>query len=160
MKTLLTILLLFILSETDGISIQQYPTYLDDIEIVSENIDQTILTTLRQHGISEEFSLIILAQARHETGNFTSDVFWENNNAFGMKQPKKRQTTCIGTNRGHGVYEDLRSNVTDYVLWMQMVGLPCHEENLLSYVITLKKKRYFEDNLYKYYRGVKHFRDV
>lgn len=143
--------------ETDGLSVALYPTYLDEIEIVSENPEDVILTTLRQHGISEELSLIILAQAKHETGNFASDIFWENNNAFGLKQPRKRPTTCIGTNRGHGVYKSLRDNVTDYVLWMQMAGIPYYEDNVWRYVSLLKKKRYFEDDLYRYYRGVKHF---
>lgn len=160
LKAILILYFASLVVETDGLSVALYPTYLDEIEIVSENPEDVILTTLRQHGISEELSLIILAQAKHETGNFASDIFWENNNAFGLKQPRKRPTTCIGTNRGHGVYKSLHDNVVDYVLWMDMAGLPYHEENVFKYVSMLKKKRYFEDDLHRYYRGVKYFRNV
>lgn len=39
---------------------------------------------------------VVLAQAKIETGNFTSKIFRENNNMFGMKLPGRRTTTAVG----------------------------------------------------------------
>ena len=66
---------------------------------------------------------IVYAQAVWETGNFTSNVFKENNNLFGMKHVSKngkRKTTSIGRNRKHAVYENWKKSVDDYVLWQEM----------------------------------------
>lgn len=57
---------------------------------------------------------LIYAQAKHETGNFTSSIFKNNNNLFGMKLAKKRSTTAIGEKSGHAVYKTLFHSVLDY----------------------------------------------
>lgn len=44
-----------------------------------------IYETLRGAGIPEPLSLFVVAQARHETADFTSPVFKSCNNAFGYK---------------------------------------------------------------------------
>jgi len=59
------------------------------------------MSLLKRQGFTEEMSKLITAQAGFETGNFTSVIFKENNNLFGMKLPKVRKTTAIGENRGH-----------------------------------------------------------
>jgi hypothetical protein len=46
---------------------------------------QTIYNTLRESGIPDPLSLFVVAQAKHETANFTSNVFKTCNNAFGYK---------------------------------------------------------------------------
>lgn len=66
-----------------------------------------------------ENAYIVYSQAVLETGTFTSDIFFENNNLFGMKMPERRATTAIGINRGHATYKNWRSSVDDYAL-MQM----------------------------------------
>ena len=63
-----------------------------------------------------ENSYIVYAQARLESGNFTSEIFKENNNLFGMKVAERRPTTAIGVNRGHAVYKSWRESVIDYAL--------------------------------------------
>lgn len=60
---------------------------------------------------------IVLAQSKLETGNFTSLVFKENNNLFGMKEAKVRVTTNMGTKNGHAVYDNWKNSVIDYALW-------------------------------------------
>ena len=63
-----------------------------------------------------ENSYIVYAQARLESGNFTSEIFKENNNLFGMKVAERRPTTAIGVNRGHAVYRTWKESVLDYAL--------------------------------------------
>jgi flagellum-specific peptidoglycan hydrolase FlgJ len=50
---------------------------------------------------------MVLAQAVHESANFASHVYTENNNCFGMKAPNTRETTC--TNKGQGGYAHYNS---------------------------------------------------
>lgn len=69
---------------------------------------------------------IVYAQAILETGEFTSPIFRENNNLFGMKYVKdfksrySRPTTAIGSQFGHAVYNNWRLSVDDYQLWQDM----------------------------------------
>lgn len=65
---------------------------------------------------------IALAQAKIESGHFTSPIFKENNNLFGMKLPGQRQTTAIGKNRGHAKYKSWQDSVKDYKLWQDQLG--------------------------------------
>jgi len=46
---------------------------------------QIIYNTLKGDGIPDPLSLFVVAQAKHETNNFTSNVFKTCNNAFGYK---------------------------------------------------------------------------
>lgn len=64
-----------------------------------------------------EHPYVVFAQAKLESGNFTSDIFKHNNNLFGMKMPWRRATLATGVNRGHAVYSDWRHSVYDYALW-------------------------------------------
>lgn len=63
------------------------------------------------------FPHIVYAQAIQETGFFTSNIFIESNNLFGMKQAKMRPTTALGTQRGHAYYREWKDSVKDYALW-------------------------------------------
>jgi uncharacterized FlgJ-related protein len=60
---------------------------------------------------------IVYAQARLESGNFTSKIFKENNNLFGMKMAVKRPTTNKGEQFGHAYYENWRDSVVDYAMF-------------------------------------------
>lgn len=62
---------------------------------------------------------IAYAQAVLETGNFTSRIFRENNNLFGMKLAEKRRTLAVGERYGHACYDTWQDSVDDYLLWQQ-----------------------------------------
>lgn len=64
-----------------------------------------------------KFPHIILAQAQLESGNFSSRIFKENNNFFGMKQARSRPTTCIKLQHGHAYYNNWKDCVIDYALY-------------------------------------------
>ena len=73
---------------------------------------------------------VVYAQAILETGNFSSRIFKENNNLFGMKYvdtvwckrlgARYRPTVATGEQHEHAVYKDWRKSVEDYLLWQQM----------------------------------------
>jgi uncharacterized FlgJ-related protein len=60
---------------------------------------------------------IVMAQAEHESGNFTSKLFRENNNMFGMKISTSRPTTQNGEQNGYAYYNTWRESVLDYAMY-------------------------------------------
>lgn len=102
-----------------------------------------MLKIMNQIGIA--YPDVVLAQARLETGNFTSKVFKENNNLFGMKLPRVRNTTAIGEQNSHADYASWRQSIIDYKLWQDdvIVGIKSKRQ-YLSYL----SKNYAEDKKY------------
>ena len=60
---------------------------------------------------------IVLAQARIESGTYTSAIFKENHNLFGMKRARVRVNTALCTQYGHAYYDSWRSSVFDYAFY-------------------------------------------
>jgi len=61
---------------------------------------------------------IVYAQAVLETGTFTSAVFKNDNNLFGMRKTYSRPTTQIGADKNlYGIYESWKMSIIDYALW-------------------------------------------
>ena len=81
----------------------------------------------------------VLAQARLETGNFTSDIFKENHNLFGMKVAGKRPTSAIGTHRGHAQYRDWKDSVIDYALFQSFIIAKLPKNNIEEYRNYIQK---------------------
>ena len=71
--------------------------------------------------IAKDFGImhpeVVVAQAKLETGNFTSKVFIENHNLFGMKLARQRETTAIGEQYNHARYISWVQSLMDYKLW-------------------------------------------
>jgi uncharacterized FlgJ-related protein len=78
-----------------------------------------MLTIMNEVGIA--YPDIVMAQAKIETGHFTSKVFRENHNLFGMKLARQRSTTAIGEQYNHAEYTSWRQSVVDYKLWQDKV---------------------------------------
>lgn len=61
---------------------------------------------------------ILLKQAKIESGNYTSNVYINTNNLYGMKKVGKRQTTQLNnTYNGYGCYTNWCESVLDRMLW-------------------------------------------
>jgi uncharacterized FlgJ-related protein len=60
---------------------------------------------------------VAMAQSMLETGYFKSGIFLDNNNLFGMKHPRQRQTLSKGPNRGHASFDNWQDSVKDYKMW-------------------------------------------
>jgi flagellum-specific peptidoglycan hydrolase FlgJ len=94
---------------------------------------------------------IVLLQARLETGDYTSIIFQDNSNLFGMKYAKGRETPATGILYGHAYYSHWTDSVKDYKLfqeWYLSVGwrLPDNDSDL--YLVFLKCIRYARDPHY------------
>lgn len=84
---------------------------------------------------------VALSQARLETGNFTSAIFKENHNLFGMKMAELRPTSAVGVNRGHALYTNWKESVIDYALFQSFT---------ISRLKNVSKDAYRE-HIQKYY---------
>ena len=69
------------------------------------------------HELNVKYPWIPMAQSMVETGQWKSEVFFENNNLFGMREAKSRITTSIGTNLNHAQYNSWRESVYDYAFY-------------------------------------------
>jgi len=125
-KTVLLIIILFLL---------MIPVFAP----ISKNIKEFNQTTITQMRLSElristfspenlyrylilinaDHKEIIMKQAILETGYFKSRLFKQNCNLFGMKMPKRRTTTAIGSNHGFAAYYHWTRSVDDYIVLQQ-----------------------------------------
>lgn len=95
---------------------------------------------------------IVILQSRLETGYFTSDIFINGNNLFGMRYPSRRPTVATGIYKEHAQYAHWSDSVIDYVLWQryyQSRGYRLEGEiDSGFYLVFLKSIPYAEDPRY------------
>lgn len=105
--------------------------------------EHSALRIMNQIGIA--YPDVALAQARLETGNFTSKIFRENKNMFGMKLPRLRKTTAIGEQNSHAKYTSWVQSLVDYKLWQSDVLKKANtKRKYLSYL----SENYAQDKKY------------
>lgn len=82
---------------------------------------ESLVKTMKDFGIQHVD--VVLAQAILESGTFTSKMFQRKNNMFGMKVPKKRETTAIDkkTYKGYATYKSWVDCVKDYKLYQDYI---------------------------------------
>lgn len=112
---------------------------------------------LLEHGISLQLARFITAQAAHETGNFASSIYLENNNLFGMKLPAVRKTLATGENKGHAVFKTITDCIKDFQIYLANYKYLSSYTSIETYVEALKRNRYFEADKNEYINGVTHF---
>ncbi len=101
--------------------------------------EKALVTLMKELKI--KYPEVALSQARLETGNFTSAIFKENHNLFGMKMAELRPTSAIGINRGHALYSNWKESVVDYALFQSFI---------ISRLKTVNKDTY-RQHIQKYY---------
>lgn len=115
--------------------------------VVIKQIDPFKTQNLKDYlvELNVKFPKIVYAQAQLETGGFTSKIFRENNNLFGMKQSTRRSSTNKGEQFGHAYYDNWRESVLDYALWQcRYMSNIRNEAEYFDYL----RKNYAEDPLY------------
>jgi len=116
----LTLLFGTLSAECPGISIEEsndeaLRTYLMTIAPLNT---QTLKAAFELEGI--HCPAVVLAQARLESGNFSSILCKEHNNLFGMKLPAVRQTSAVkGTDNGYAIYDTWYESVIDMALFQE-----------------------------------------
>lgn len=127
-----------------------------------------ILRTTIKAGIPKSLALLIVAQAKHETNNFTSKVFQENNNAFGYKyikgatlQLEHGRMSPEGNAYAH--YKNLKNSTKEIIAWIYRRVKEKKFPNLdtiktpQQYAIYLKITGYYTDTIHNYTMGLKKF---
>ena len=82
---------------------------------------------------------IVYAQAMLESGNFTSKIFRENNNMFGMKQARVRINLAKSTQYNHAYFETWEDCLLDFAF------------HRATYFSKLKTEQDYYNYLGKYY---------
>lgn len=103
---------------------------------------------------------LILAQSKLETANFTSNVYRNNNNLFGMNVPTKRP--FLGE-RGSpspegGIYAKYKNDLTsvrDYVEWLRYTKFPTYSMTPETFVNQMKQRGYFTASESGYLKALK-----
>lgn len=85
------------------------------------------------------------AQTQIESAYYSSPIFYDNKNMFGMKQSYERPTTCIGTNRNHANYENWRDAVLDFAIFQARV------------LAKVKNRNEYREYIGKYYADDKEY---
>lgn len=92
------------------------PVYVIDKDNPNHDFNRDALVEMiKELGI--KYPEIVLAQSILETGHWTSTIFEENHNLFGMKQARSRIRTAKGTQLNHAYYDNWKESVYDYAFY-------------------------------------------
>lgn len=116
-------------------------------------------------GMPSQLAYLIAAQAVHETGNFTSKLFKENNNAFGYKYVKgamwqEGPGRMSPEKNVYARYASVTNSVHEVTAWIRRrlkEGLfpPLKEITTPNqYASALKKSGYYGDTIKNYVAGI------
>ena len=121
------------------------------------SFDVTIYETALADGMPRPLALCIVAQSKHETNDYTSDIFLDCNNAFGYRVVT---SSCV-LNPGYQNYNSVAESTHEITAWIKR---RLSEGNFppLNQVVTvdqyaqiLKDNGYYEDTLANYLAGLK-----
>lgn len=101
-----------------------------------------IIKAMNDAGLGE-YGKFAVAVSKHETANFTSEIFLNLNNAFGIK------TNDLS---GYRKYQSVYESAQDFARWLQRKNVP-PGLSLKGLIYFMKSNGYFEDNLENYYNG-------
>lgn len=88
----------------------------------------------------------LYAQAAHETGDFTSNIFQNGKNLFGMKNSTKRRRFWLDKQNGHATYANIQKSIIDRLDWDVWHRITF--SNLEDYMSRVKALGYAADPLY------------
>lgn len=122
------------------------------LKVVSDN-----LQVLSSAGVPFQVTKLLMAQAMHETARFTSNVFFKNNNAFGMKMPGRRKSPFIAgagtkppSNEGdtrYAFYYTVKDSFLDRLHLAKYNGWNWNDvDTVQKFVAKIAKQSYFGSN--------------
>jgi hypothetical protein len=116
---------------------------VDDLPFSEENLRAVI----KRFGI--RFPEVVVAQAKLETGHFTSKSFTKYNNLFGMKVPSSRLTVARNERYGHASYDHWTYSVMDYALFQSSFArkIRTKDKYLLYLQRNYAESKTYTDNL-------------
>lgn len=116
-------------------------------------IEQAVIDTAISEGAKEDFARIVLAQFKHESSNFKSNVYKKNNNPMGMKVPYKRKSPFIAgagtkppSNEGatpYARFRNIQDATRDLFHWLRYRNIDFTKiDNVEDYSEKLRQKSY------------------
>lgn len=111
----------------------------------------TIQSLLTEAGYSDRVANWWTAVSNLETGAWTSKLFRDYNNLFGMKQPLTRFSYSQGASTsppGYATFASQADSVRDLIAYMKEFNYPKDFNSIDDLVAYMKSKKYFEDPLY------------
>ena len=128
-------------------------------------IYKTVLSYLTGKGFTNAAVLarLAVAQSKHETGNYTSAVFKNNNNAFGYKYyPGSDWQLKAGTlspeGNSYAKYSSVENSANEIAAYInRRKTLFSFVNDADSYARVLKTEGYYGDSLANYSRGLNTF---
>lgn len=99
-----------------ALSIWDIPDYEYKLRSYKKDKVHYFLQLYKDEGI--KFDSIVVTQNFLETGDFTSAIYKENKNMFGMKY--NQRGFAKGVNRGHAKYNNEIDAVRDYAQWQKI----------------------------------------
>lgn len=139
---------------------------------IEERIFQTAKngTSINPAGLPDSLANLVVAQAKHESANFTSNFFKKYNNAFGYSYVSggRYQLPGGGTKADNGIpiaayssVEDSTREIVDWIYRRRKAGtFPINLGSITTpeqYAQLLKDAGYYGDSLSNYLRGLKNF---
>lgn len=104
-------------------------------------------------GFNPVIAKYVTAQAAHESANFTSFIFKNNNNCFGMKYAGQALATEKNGYANYKSIEDCIQDYKNYYLRRKFVTF----DTASTFVEALKRVNYFEAPIEEYKAGVTYF---
>lgn len=108
----------------------------------------------RQKQLSQVYACVLFAQAQLETGRFTSNIFCNANNAFGMRPAQKRPQDRVGifptANGDFALYADVPTSFMDRVALDVYNGIPLPQrlDQVKGYMIAVLEAGYAPEATY------------
>lgn len=129
---------------SDYIKSHVFNRHTDTLHIQNEPFTRPELIKLLK-GCHIKYPYIVLAQAEHESGHFTSRLFKSNNNMFGMKKARQRITTAHSEKNAYANYRNWIECVHDYAMYQStIISKISDEDEYFEYL----SNNYAEDTLY------------
>lgn len=136
----------------------------------ADTIYQTALTgTVNSAGLPPTLAALVVAQAKHETGNFSSPIFLNQNNAFGYSyfsgSPYQIGSGVVADNGlKTAKYANVADSTREIVDWIGRRSrdgrFPADLSTIQTpadYAALLKQNGYFTDSLSNYANGLARF---
>lgn len=99
----------------------------------------------------------IIAQAKVETGNFSSNVYQVDNNLFGMKvNSRPFETPGLMSPEGnrYAHYTSDLYSIVDFVAWLGQTRFPTQVSGVEQYAIEMKQRGYYGPSAFLYQQNL------
>lgn len=105
----------------------------------------------------------LIAQAKHETANFTSNVYNKDNNMFGMKRALRRpQNATQGLAspdpepyKYYARFSSDSESLRDMINWLRFNRFPTQVSSVDEYAELMKSKGFYGDTVANYANGLR-----